>query len=130
MVERCEMVTLWPAMTALPTRSTPVSFGKIWNPIKPPPKPAKSCGTIHGSELASAVGGAWTETDAGSGIRPLVGVGLGERLLLTSNMALTARVGGEVYAERVYLNNNRSTHAMGFWSIALGLSFYLPGGAP
>jgi hypothetical protein len=74
-----------------------------------------------------AMGGAWTQTDAGSGIRPLVGAGIGERLLLGSNIALTARVGGEVYAERVFLNGNWATHAMGFWSVQLGLSFYFPG---
>ena len=75
----------------------------------------------------AALGAAYTETDAGSGIRPLVGAGLGERMLLSSNIALTARVGGEVYAERVLVNGQWGTHAMGFFTIQLGLSFYLPG---
>jgi hypothetical protein len=75
----------------------------------------------------AALGAAWTDTDAGSGIRPLVGAGIGERVLLSSNVALTARVGGEVYAEHVYVNGQWGTHAMGYWSIAAGLSFYLPG---
>ena len=75
----------------------------------------------------AALGAAYTETDAGSGIRPLVGAGIGQRLLLSSNVALTARVGGEVYAEHVFVNGQWGTHAMGYWSIALGLSFYLPG---
>ncbi len=76
----------------------------------------------------AALGAAYTATDAGSGVRPLVGAGIGERLLLTQSMALTARVGGEMYAERVYLNGNWGTHAMGLWTVAVGLSFYLPGG--
>ena len=83
---------------------------------------------VHFELFADAgLGAAWTETDAGSGVRPLVAAGLGERLMLSSSVALTARVGGEVYAERVYLNGSYGTHAMGFWNIALGLSFYLPG---
>jgi hypothetical protein len=77
--------------------------------------------------MDAALGGAWTETDAGSGLRPLVGAGLGERLLLSSTVALTARVGGEVYAERVFVNGSYGTHAMGYWSVAFGLSFYFPG---
>lgn len=76
----------------------------------------------------AALGAAFTQTDAGSGLRPLVGAGLGERLLLGSNVALTARVGGEVYAERVLVNGQTSTHAMGFWSVQLGLSFYFGSG--
>ena len=76
----------------------------------------------------AALGGAFTQTDAGSGLRPLVGAGLGERLLLGSNVALTARVGGEVYAERVLVNGQTTTHAMGFWSVQLGLSFYFGSG--
>ena len=39
----------------------------------------------------------------------------------------TARVGGEVYAERVLVDGARQTHAMGFWTVQLGLSWYLPG---
>ena len=73
------------------------------------------------------LGAAYTETDAGRGVRPLIAAGLGQRLLLGSNLALTARVGGELYAERVYLNGQWGSHAMGFWSVQLGVSFYFPG---
>jgi hypothetical protein len=73
------------------------------------------------------LGAAWTETDAGNGVRPLLAAGIGERMLLGSSVALTARVGGEVYAERVLVNGSYGTHAVSFWSIQLGLSFYFPG---
>jgi len=84
---------------------------------------------VHFEIFADAVlGAAFTETDSGSGIRPLVGAGIGERLLVTSSMAITARVGGELYAEKVFVNGVYGTHATGFFTIQLGLSFYLPGG--
>jgi len=44
------------------------------------------------------------------------------------SVALTARLGGNLYAERVVVEGSQQTKAMGFWSLRLGLSFYFGGG--
>jgi outer membrane beta-barrel protein len=77
--------------------------------------------------LDAGLGGALTETDSGRGLRPMVTAGLGQRMFLGENFALTARVGGELYAERVVVDGQRQTHAMGFWTVQFGLSWYFPG---
>ncbi len=77
--------------------------------------------------LDAGLGGVLTETAAGKGVRPMLTGGVGQRLFLSENFALTARVGGELYAERVVVEGQRQTHAMGFWTVQLGLSWYLPG---
>jgi outer membrane beta-barrel protein len=77
--------------------------------------------------LDAGLGGVLTETEAGKGVRPMLTGGIGQRLFLSENFALTARVGGEVYAEHVLVDGQRQTHAMGFWTVQLGLSWYLPG---
>jgi outer membrane beta-barrel protein len=75
----------------------------------------------------AGLGGALTETDAGRGLRPMLVAGVGQRISLGENLALTGRVGGNVYAEREVVSGRASTKAMGFWTVSLGLSFYLPG---
>jgi outer membrane beta-barrel protein len=77
--------------------------------------------------LDAGLGGVLTDTEAGRGVRPMLTGGIGQRLFLGENLALTARVGGEVYAEHVLVDGQRQTHAMGFWTVQLGLSWYLPG---
>ena len=77
--------------------------------------------------LDAGLGGVLTETEAGRGLRPMLTGGIGQRLFLGESFAITARVGGEVYAERVLVDGTRQTHAMGFWTVQLGLSWYLPG---
>jgi outer membrane beta-barrel protein len=77
--------------------------------------------------LDAGLGGVLTETEAGKGVRPMLAGGIGQRLFLGENFALTARVGGEVYAEHVLVDGVRQTHAMGFWTVQFGLSWYLPG---
>src|SRR5207253_8766761 len=77
--------------------------------------------------LDAGLGGALTETDAGRGVRPMITGGIGQRLFLGENLALTARVGGELYAERVSIDGQRQTHAMGLWTVQFGLSWYFPG---
>ena len=77
--------------------------------------------------LDAGLGGVLTETEAGRGLRPMVTAGIGQRLFLGENFALTARVGGELYAEHVLVDGQQQTHAMGFWTVQLGLSWYLPG---
>ena len=77
--------------------------------------------------LDAGLGGVLTETEAGKGVRPMLTGGVGQRLFLGENFALTARVGGELYAEHVLVDGQRQTHAMGFWTVQLGLSWYLPG---
>jgi len=77
--------------------------------------------------LDAGLGGVLTETEAGKGVRPMLTGGIGQRLFLGENFALTARVGGELYAEHVLVDGQRQTHAMGFWTVQLGLSWYLPG---
>jgi outer membrane beta-barrel protein len=84
---------------------------------------------VHFETFADAgLGAAFTETDATRGVRPLVTAGIGQRIFLSESFALTARVGGNLYAERVKVPDGTITKAMGFWSIALGISVYLPGG--
>jgi outer membrane beta-barrel protein len=78
----------------------------------------------------AGLGGALTETDTTRGVRPLITAGIGQRMFLNENFALTARVGGNLYAERVRVGDGLMTKAMGFWSFALGLSVYFPGGEP
>lgn len=75
----------------------------------------------------AGLGAAYTETDSGRGVRPMVMAGVGQRLFLGDNLAFTVRVGGEMYAERYQLTSGPATHAAGFWTFALGLSLYLPG---
>ena len=76
----------------------------------------------------AGLGGAWTETDATHGIRPALTGGLGQRIFLGEDLALTARVGGNIYAERIVVDGRSQTKAMGFWSLLFGVSFYLGGG--
>jgi hypothetical protein len=83
---------------------------------------------LHFEAFADAgVGAALTETDSGRGVRPLVAAGIGQRLFLGDSTALTLRVGGELYAEKLVVADRPVTHASGFWTVALGLAFYLPG---
>jgi hypothetical protein len=76
--------------------------------------------------LDAGLGGAFTETDSGRGLRPLLTGGLGQRVFLGDAFALTARLGGNVYAERLAVDGRPTTHAMGFWTFQLGLSWYWP----
>jgi outer membrane beta-barrel protein len=76
----------------------------------------------------AGVGAAWTDTDATRGVRPMIAAGIGQRVFLGENLALTARVGGNLYAERVVVDGSPQTKAMGFWTVRLGLSFYIGGG--
>jgi outer membrane beta-barrel protein len=78
--------------------------------------------------LDAGIGAAWTETDATRGVRPMVAAGIGQRISLGDSVALTARVGGNLYAERVSVDGAQQTKAMGFWTVRLGLSFYIGGG--
>jgi hypothetical protein len=78
--------------------------------------------------LDAGIGGAWTETEATRGVRPMVAAGIGQRISLGESVALTARVGGNLYAERVVVDGAPQTKAMGFWSVRFGLSFYIGGG--
>src|SRR5437868_9669742 len=78
--------------------------------------------------LDAGLGAAWTETDATRGVRPMIAAGIGQRLFLGESLALTARVGGNLYAERVMVDGSPQTKAMGFWTVRLGLSFYIGGG--
>lgn len=77
--------------------------------------------------LDAGMGAAFTETDAGGGVRPMITGGIGQRIFLGEDFALTARLGGNLYAERILINGVPSTKAMGFWSLALGVSFYFGG---
>ena len=47
-------------------------------------------------------------------------------MFLSDAFALTARLGGNVYAERLAVDGQPTTHAMGFWTFQLGLSWYFP----
>jgi outer membrane beta-barrel protein len=78
--------------------------------------------------LDAGLGGALTETDAGRGVRPMIAGGIGQRIFLGEDLALTARLGGNLYAERIVINGVPSTKAMGFWSLSLGVSFYFGSG--
>jgi len=84
---------------------------------------------VHFETFVDAgLGGALTETDATRGVRPLIVAGVGQRIFLNESFALTARVGGNLYAERVRVGDALMTKAMGFWNLSLGISVYLPGG--
>lgn len=78
--------------------------------------------------LDGGMGGALTETDATKGVRPMLVAGIGQRVFLGEDFALTARVGGNFYAEQVVVDGRTQTKAMGFWTVLLGVSFYFPGG--
>ena len=78
--------------------------------------------------LDAGLGGALTETDATRGVRPAFTAGLGQRIFLGESLALTARVGGNFYAERLVVDGNPQGKLMGFWSVRLGLSFYFGSG--
>ncbi|HYY52068.1 MAG TPA: hypothetical protein VE755_04300 [Myxococcales bacterium] len=78
--------------------------------------------------LDAGLGAAWTETDATRGVRPMIAAGIGQRISLGESVALTARLGGNLYAERVMVDGSAQTKAMGFWTVRLGLSFYFGGG--
>ncbi len=83
---------------------------------------------LHFETFADAgIGAALTETDSGRGVRPLVAAGIGQRLFLGDSSALTLRVGGELYAEKLIVAGRPITHASGFWTVAVGIAFYLPG---
>jgi hypothetical protein len=85
---------------------------------------------VHFETFADVgLGAALTETDVARGVRPLIVAGIGQRIFLSENFALTARVGGNLYAERVKVGNSTMTKAMGFWGRARGRTGYLPGGA-
>ena len=73
------------------------------------------------------MGGALTETDDTSGVRPMLCAGIGQRVFLNEKFAITARVGGNAYAERVLVDAQQQTKLMGFWSLRLGVSYYLGG---
>jgi outer membrane beta-barrel protein len=74
----------------------------------------------------AGLGAAFTETDSTRGLRPMVAGGVGQRIFLGEDFALTARVGGNLYAERVMVSGSPATKAMGFWTVSFGISFYLP----
>lgn len=78
--------------------------------------------------LDAGLGGAFTETDATHGIRPAIAAGIGQRIFLSDALALTARVGGNLYLEHLVVDGAAMTKAMGFWNVSLGFSFYLGGG--
>jgi outer membrane beta-barrel protein len=78
--------------------------------------------------LDAGLGAAWTETDATRGVRPMIAAGIGQRMFLGENVALTARVGGNLYAERVVVDGTQQTKAMGYWTLRLGLAYYFGGG--
>jgi outer membrane beta-barrel protein len=77
--------------------------------------------------LDLGMGGAWTETDSTKGVRPLLEGGIGQRIFLNQSFALMGRLGGNLYAERVVVNGDTQTKAMGFWSFSFGLSYYFGG---
>lgn len=74
------------------------------------------------------MGGALTETDATSGLRPMIAAGIGQRIFVSESVAFTARVGGNLYAERAVVDATTQTKVMGFWSFRFGLSYYIGGG--
>jgi hypothetical protein len=76
----------------------------------------------------AGLGGNWTETDATRGIRPALAAGIGQRIFLGEDFALTARLGGNLYAERVIVDGASQTKAMGFWTLLLGVSVYFGAG--
>jgi hypothetical protein len=83
---------------------------------------------VHFETFVDAgLGAAYTETDAGRGLRPLLAAGLGQRLFAGDSLAFTLRLGGELYAERFLIAGQQSTHASGFWTLSFGIAIYLPG---
>jgi outer membrane beta-barrel protein len=76
----------------------------------------------------AGLGGTWTETDATRGIRPALAAGIGQRIFLSEDFALTARLGGNLYAERLIVDGVSQTKAMGFWTLLLGVSVYFGSG--
>ena len=78
--------------------------------------------------LDAGLGGAWTETDATHGLRPAIAAGIGQRMFLSEDLALTARVGGNLYLERLMVDGAPVTKAMGFWTVSLGISMYFGSG--
>jgi outer membrane beta-barrel protein len=78
--------------------------------------------------LDAGLGAAYTETDSTRGLRPALTAGLGQRIFLGESLALTARLGGNFYAERLIVDGRPQGKVMGFWSLRLGLSFYFGGG--
>jgi outer membrane beta-barrel protein len=78
--------------------------------------------------IDAGLGGVYTATDATRGVRPAVTAGLGQRIFLGENVALTARVGGNFYAERLIVDGRPQGKVMGFWSVRLGLSLYFGSG--
>jgi len=86
-------------------------------------------GIVHFETFFDAgLGGVLTETDATRGVRPALTGGIGQRIFINDGFALTARVGGNLYAEHLIVDGRSQTKAMGFWNLILGLSFYLGGG--
>lgn len=82
---------------------------------------------VHFETFADAgLGAAYTETDAGRGLRPMIAAGLGQRLFAGENLAFTLRLGGELYAERFMIAGQPTTHATGFWTLSFGVAIYLP----
>src|SRR5205085_12546380 len=92
--------------------------------VAPPAAAVVDFETSHDAGL----GAAWTETDATRGVRAMIAAGIGQRISLGESVAITAQVGGNLYAERVMVDGSTQTKAMGFWTVRLGLSFYLGGG--
>jgi hypothetical protein len=72
--------------------------------------------------LDAGLGAAFTETDATRGVRPALAAGIGQRMFLGEDLALSLRVGGNVYMERYVIDGS------GFWTVSLGFSVYLGGG--
>src|SRR5438270_8248579 len=67
---------------------------------------------VHFETLLDAgLGGAWTETDSTRGVRPMIAGGIGQRVFLGEDFALTARVGGNLYAARALIQGATQTHA-------------------
>src|SRR5437764_15325968 len=76
----------------------------------------------------AGLGAAFTETDATRGVRPALAGGIGQRMFLGEDVALSLRVGGTVYMERYVIDGAPTSKAAGFWTVALGFSIYLGGG--
>jgi hypothetical protein len=57
----------------------------------------------------------------------MVAAGIGQRIFVSESVAFTARVGGNLYAERAIVDTVSQTKVMGFWSFRFGLSYYLGG---
>lgn len=84
---------------------------------------------VHFETFVDAgLGAAWTETDATHGVRPALAAGIGQRMFLGEDVALSLRVGGNVYMEKFVIDGSPSTKAVGFWTVSLGFSVYFGGG--